>query len=133
MARPSKKNAAVAPAAAAATANAALLLPAELTIYTAGELHPQWLAWLQHAAAADVGVPAVLQAATVDQVDGAGLQLLLALRKSLLAQGRALQWQGASEPLFRAAAALGLVDVLGLAGLDGNATSAAPAAVEACA
>ncbi len=82
-----------------------LALPAELTIYTVGELHPQWLAWLQQGAAS---APAELQAAAVEQVDGAGLQLLLSLSRALAERGRALRIHSPSEVLRSGCAALGL-------------------------
>jgi ABC-type transporter Mla MlaB component len=86
-----------------------LALPAELTIYTVGELHPQWLAWLgQGAAAVPAEVPAEVQAAAVEQVDAAGLQLLLSLQRALAERGRQLQIQAPSEVLRNGCAALGL-------------------------
>jgi ABC-type transporter Mla MlaB component len=86
-----------------------LALPAELTIYTVGELHPQWLAWLAQVAAAPHTDPAVdLQAAAVDQVDAAGLQLLVSLQRSLAALGRPCRVTDASASLRAACAGLGL-------------------------
>jgi hypothetical protein len=70
-------------------------LPAELTIYTVGELHPQWLAWVEQlgATARDPGDSAPVRADAVDQVDAAGLQLLMALHRSLAGRGlRAGRW-----------------------------------------
>ena len=113
MARRNKHNPEALPVEAAAVAP--LALPAELTIYSVGELHPQWLAWLGETATSDISVPATLQGAAVDQIDGAGLQLLLALQHSLKGQGRAVRWQGASDALRHAAAALGLTGALSLA------------------
>ena len=81
----------------------ALRLPAELTIYTAGELHPQWLAWL---AANDTA--AAVEADAVDQVDAAGVQLLLALQRALAGRGRPLALHNPSAALQAACAALGL-------------------------
>lgn len=81
-----------------------LLLPAELSIYTAAELHPRWLAW----AAQHAGPDATADASTVDQVDGAGMQLLVALQHSLAARGVALQLRAPSRPLREACTALGL-------------------------
>lgn len=72
----------------AAPAHAALALPEELTIYTVGELHRQWLAWLEKLPADGPG--AELLGDVVDQVDAAGLQLLLALDRGLTARG--LTW-----------------------------------------
>jgi len=82
-----------------------LALPAELTIYAVGALHPQWLAWLGDGPAA---LPAEVQAAAVEQVDAAGLQLLLSLQRSLADRGRRLQIQAPSEVLRAGCEALGL-------------------------
>ena len=92
-------------------------LPQELTIYTASELRGQCLAWLADTAA---GTPAdadaddgwALEASSVDQVDAAGVQLLVSLARSLDAQSMALRLQGPSTPLVDACAALGLADWL---------------------
>jgi anti-anti-sigma regulatory factor len=81
-------------------------LPAELTIYTVAELHPQWLKWL---APAD-GQPCTLSAAAVEQADAAGVQLLLSLHAALHRQGRALQLCEPSPALLAACEALGLSD-----------------------
>ncbi len=86
----------------------ALRLPAELSIYTAAELHPQWLAW----AALQQGATACADGAAVDQVDGAGVQLLVALQRSLAARGCALHLSAPSRPLREACTALGLADWL---------------------
>ena len=90
-----------------------LTLPVELTIYSVGELHPQWLAWLsQDAAALADDRPAEVQAAAVDQVDAAGLQLLLSLQRALADRGRPLRIQSPSTVLCGACGALGLGDWL---------------------
>jgi ABC-type transporter Mla MlaB component len=106
------KSAAARPAVPAVPAP--LVLPAELTIYSVGELHPQWLAWLtQLPPAVDVGADAAattveVQAAAVDQIDAAGVQLLLSLQHALAALGRSLALRDASRVLQDACAALGL-------------------------
>ena len=83
-----------------------LLLPPELSIYTAAELHPQWLAWADQR----TRHPGEAQAdgTAVDQVDGAGVQLLIALQRCLAARGSSLQLLSPSGPLREACAALGL-------------------------
>lgn len=87
---------------------ALLKLPAELTIYTAADLRAEWLAW-----AATVDAPqATADAGAVDQVDGAGVQLLVALQRSLAARGPGLRVTGSSPALRNACAALGLADWL---------------------
>jgi ABC-type transporter Mla MlaB component len=95
--------------AAAAAVQPPLALPAELTIYTVGDLHPLWLQWLQQGAAA---APAEVQAQAVDQVDGAGLQLLLGLTRAAAERGRTLRIDGPSEVLRAGCQALGLGDWL---------------------
>lgn len=89
-----------------ASASTALVLPAELTIYTVGELHPQWVAWLSETAGAE-GV-AQVQAGAVDLVDAAGVQLLLSLQRTLAAMGRRHRITGASRSLVDGCAGLGL-------------------------
>lgn len=83
-------------------------LPAELTIYTMGELHPMCLRW----AGDDDGEPLCLAAQAVDEVDAAGVQLLLSLRNTLAAQGRALHLRLPSAKLAAACAALGALELL---------------------
>ncbi|KPF47867.1 hypothetical protein IP87_21280 [beta proteobacterium AAP121] len=80
-----------------------LRLPAELTIYTVGELHPQWLSWLARNDPA-----AAVAGDAVDQVDAAGLQLLLALQRALADRGRSLALHDPSSALREACQALGL-------------------------
>jgi len=88
----------------------AMSLPAELTIYTVGELRPQWLAWVEQlgATARDPGDSAPVRADAVDQVDAAGLQLLMALQRSLAGRGLRLDLLDPSEPLRTGCQALGL-------------------------
>ena len=87
-------------------------LPAELTIYTVGELRPLWLSWLAevrdeaHTAAMSDEVFAV-DAAAVGEIDAAGVQLLLSLSKSMDQEHRVLKLHAASRPLAAACAALG--------------------------
>jgi len=114
MAKPSNTAVALPPAPPVATA---LALPQELTIYTVGELHPQWLVWLGQGAAGSPAAltaeaPAEVQAAAVEQVDAAGLQLLLSLQRALAERGRSLQIQAPSAVLRGGCEALGLGDWL---------------------
>ncbi len=85
-------------------------LPAELTIYTVAELHPQWLKWL---AKATNDEHCTLDAAAVEQADAAGVQLLLSLDAALHQQGRQLQLIAPSAALRAACEALGLADWVG--------------------
>lgn len=82
-------------------------LPPELTIYTAGELCAQARTWLADATA-DRGDAWALEASAVDQVDAAGVQLLLSLARSLEDRSQALRLARPSTPLVDACAALGL-------------------------
>ncbi len=54
-----------------------------------------------------------LDASRVDAVDTAGLQVLVALARSLRQAGRTLSWQGVSTPLRSAAEVLALDGILG--------------------
>ncbi len=85
-----------------------LALPAELTIYTAGETRPQWLAWL----AADDAESLRVDASAVTEVDAAGLQLVVALSRALEAQHRRLQLERPSPALRSACERLGLAILL---------------------
>lgn len=91
-----------------------LHLPAELTIYTVGELRSSWLAWLGDAVAGDdPGAVLHADAAAVDQVDGAGVQLLLSLANALTAHGRRFRLDQPSAPLVQACTMLGASALLG--------------------
>ena len=92
--------------------SAALVLPAELSIYTAGELSSHWLAWLD--AQAGEG-PGQVDASAVAEIDAAGLQLLLSLSAALQRRGRSLQLLQPSAALQSACQALGLQSLLGRA------------------
>lgn len=91
-----------------APANTALMLPAELTIYTVGELHPQWIAWLGETTATSPEGVAQVQAGAVELVDAAGVQLLLSLQRALAAKGRRHHITGTSRALVEGCAGLGL-------------------------
>ena len=88
------------------------ILPAELTIYTAGEVHPLWRAWLAETDHADAPPECRIDAAAVDQIDGAGLQLLISLANSLAARQRTLRLVDASALLVNACQTLGLSALL---------------------
>lgn len=92
--------------------NRALVLPAELTIYNVGELHPQWLAWFSEVTASKVEGVAEVQAGAVDLVDAAGVQLLLSLHRALSIHGRHHRITGASHALTAGCAGLGLAEWL---------------------
>lgn len=93
--------------------NHSFALPSELTIYTVGELRPQWLTWLAEFGEpdADEALPVqvcAVDAAGVDQVDAAGVQLIVALSQALSRRQQVLRLINASGPLNSACEALGL-------------------------
>jgi anti-anti-sigma regulatory factor len=85
-----------------------LRLPQELTIYTAAETRAAWLAWLSgdEALAAGEAVCRV-DGEDVDEVDAAGVQLLVSLAHSLQRQQRTLRLCNTSRPLRHACRDLG--------------------------
>jgi ABC-type transporter Mla MlaB component len=94
--------------------NISIHLPTELTIYTVAELHPQWLAAATSAQAAggNDDEHCNVEASQVQEVDTAGLQLLLSLSGLIQRQRRSLHVVNASEALQRACAALGTTALL---------------------
>lgn len=108
----------------AAAVPAALALPAELTIYTVGTLHAAWRAWVEQLPAAEGGGAAAdIEAGAVDQVDAAGLQLLLSLQHTLAGRGRACRLHHAGAVLEEGCAALGLADWLARHRADAEAAA----------
>ena len=98
-------------------------LPGELTIYTVGELKGQCLAWLgETSAEGDAGGEHwPLDASAVDQIDAAGVQLLVSLSHTLSQQDQPLQLRNPSPVLAGACAALGLADWLAACTPEGAA------------
>lgn len=94
-----------------------LVLPRELTIYTASETRADWQTWLT-----TLPEDAVVDGTAVDQVDGAGLQLLVALRHAVLQRGRAWCLTQASATLQQACVALGASGLLSGAAAKGDLT-----------
>lgn len=94
-----------------------LALPRELTIYTASETRADWLTWLTI-----LPEDAVVDGAAVDQVDGAGLQLLVALRHAVLQRGRAWCLVAASVTLTHACDAIGASALLSDCAVKGDHT-----------
>ena len=86
-----------------------LTLPASVAIRNARELRQEWL---PRAAATTVSV----DGAAVGDVDTAGLQLLLAWRRAILAAGGRFEWVASSVALREAASRVGLTQELGLSG-----------------
>lgn len=90
-----------------------LRLPHELTIYTAAETRASWLAWLSDDGAQTAGEAVCLvDGEHVDEVDAAGVQLLVALAHSLQRQQVSLQVRQPSGPLRGACQDLGLAGLL---------------------
>ncbi len=85
-------------------------LPAELTIFTVAETRDALLAAL--ARAADADAPLAVDAAAVIDVDGAGVQLLVALSRLCQRDERAWQLQAPGDALVTACDTLGLKDWL---------------------
>lgn len=87
-----------------------LTLPPEITIYVAAELRGPWLDWLEREAGIDA--VAVADGQAVEEVDGAGLQCLLSLARSLQARQQCLRIRQPSEALRQACVRLGATDLL---------------------
>jgi anti-anti-sigma regulatory factor len=87
-------------------------LPSELTIYTVGELRPQWLRWLAEEAESE---RFALGAGAVAEVDAAGVQMLLSLQRSLASRRQGLCLTEPSRTLAEACKALGLAELLSAA------------------
>ena len=66
------------------------------------------------------GGKVVVDGSRVEQVDTAGLQLLVAFAQAQTKAGRTLQWTGASELLLRSSRRLGVDGLLGIAGSSGK-------------
>jgi ABC-type transporter Mla MlaB component len=94
-----------------------LTLPSELTIYSLGTLKALWLDALpkpsksKRPASKDAS-PWAVDSSTVNEVDAAGVQLLLALERALTARRRTLQLVNPSTPLVNACRSLGVSSLL---------------------
>lgn len=109
-------------------APAPLTTSGELSIYVVEELRPRWMAWVDNwastndrpsgpAAAAAPGQVSVrplplLEAAAIDVIDAAGVQLLLSLDKALDERGHCLLLQNPGTCLQSGCGAMGLGDWL---------------------
>lgn len=98
-------------------------LPADLTIYAVRDGAEQGLRWLSQLDAEAGDAPLQVAAHGVEEVDAAGVQLLIALSRSLAARGRRLQLLQPSPVLQRALACLGAAPLLGDASPAGSAPS----------
>ena len=90
----------------------AFVLPAELTIYSVGELAPNVRDHLARSHDVDSAESVLIDASAVQEVDAAGIQLLLSLANGLARETRLLQLIEPSEPLRRACAGLGVSALL---------------------
>lgn len=82
-------------------------MPADCRIADVGDLH-------QHLRKALESSAIVLDGSTVERVDTAALQLLVAFQRDAQKRGRRVNWAGVSAPLHDAAMQLGLAQVLAL-------------------
>jgi anti-anti-sigma regulatory factor len=87
-------------------------LPAGLTVHALEALRDAWCLRLDDPAPRDGTV--VLDGASVDEVDAAGLQWLVSLRRALAGRGLALRVTPASGALREAGRTLGLLAAAGL-------------------
>ena len=86
---------------------ATLSLPAELTVYSVGEWAPRLRAHLAETSDEASLDMLRIEASAVEEIDAAGVQLLLALANALARDQRVLQLVAPSAPLARACGALG--------------------------
>lgn len=101
--------------------SATYALPPEMTIYAAADLRTTFQAWVQKSSKARKGKraqaaldsPLVVDASAVTEIDSAGLQLLIALSRSVAASSRRLELDQPSQALQTACATLGLSALLG--------------------
>ncbi|MCA3181610.1 MAG: STAS domain-containing protein [Burkholderiales bacterium] len=89
--------------------NRRLELPPELCVPAVAALRTACLEWLD----AEDADPQV-DASPVEEVDAAGVQLLVALSHSLAARGRRLHLHAPSEPLRDACRTLGVPELIAL-------------------
>lgn len=88
-------------------------LPAEMTVHAAAAVRTVFLEWLRKLpkgkrAAALAGQPLIVDATAVMEIDASGLQLLVALSRSLASKNRPLHLTAPSQTLSTACATLGL-------------------------
>lgn len=101
-------------------------LPQELTIYTAADSHALLRQWADAAAREDSDAPLRVDAAAVGEADAAGVQLLVALERTLQAQGRGLLLHAPSAALTAACGTLGAGFLLEATGGSTSPTRATP-------
>ena len=94
---------------AAIKPDAVLRLPAQCTIRDAQQLLAQLQVHIEESS------PIYIDAALVERVDTAALQLLVAFMRDRKTENRAVVWLDCSDAMVRAARALGLAGALALA------------------
>lgn len=83
-------------------------LPENMTIYNVGELKEELLIHLKNSG----GDPVQLDAAKLKDIDGAGIQLLLSLYKTLQEEDRSLSIQNPNQLLNHLLQVSGAADIL---------------------
>lgn len=86
-----------------------ITLPTSLTIQSASSDHKELSERISH-----IEAPVQIDAGAVEEIDTAGMQLLLALVTELNTQSLKAEWQSPSEVLIQTAAILGMSEALAL-------------------
>jgi ABC-type transporter Mla MlaB component len=102
-----------------------VILTGAVTIYEVVALRSQFETWIAELPKGRRGAalnesPLVVEAHGVDEVDAAGMQLLVSLSRSLAARRRPLQLVNPSSPLVAACEALGVAALLLAYGINGT-------------
>lgn len=84
-----------------------MILPEMLTVREVRDLHADWLA-------TEVSEELELDASTVIDIDGAGVQLLLAFIREHAANGIGVRWDGTSDKFDKVVETLGMNMALGI-------------------
>ena len=101
-----------------------LALPKRIDISTAAALRDEWGEWLENAFSGTSGAStATLDASSIDRIDTAGLQLLVAVAGTIHDLGHSVAWDSPSDSLRAAAADLGLTNPLQLDPAEGAANT----------
>lgn len=83
-------------------------LPESITIRDVSQLRDEWLVLVE------AGEPIEVDASGVEDVDGAGLQLMLSLFRDLLGRGHSVTWAGVSDKFREVVEVLGMNSALGV-------------------
>ena len=86
-----------------------ITLPTALTIQSVSADHKDLIERIS-----SIEAPVQLDAGSIEEIDTAGMQLLLALVNELNAQSLKTEWQSPSEVLIQTAATLGMSEALAL-------------------